>query len=102
MQYLVPYTKDFEVLCEKIKCPTDFLVLASPQDDFCPIIFGRPFLNTVNAKIDCEKDIVTVGLGDMSHDFNFLNFVDNLVIENHLVRMRLLVLLLLSCLLLIR
>ena len=31
-------------------------------------------MNTVNAKIDCEKDIVTVGLGDMSHDFNFPKF----------------------------
>ena len=31
-------------------------------------------MNTVNAKIDCEKDIVTVGLGDMSHDFNFSKF----------------------------
>ena len=51
-----------------------FLVLGSPQDDFCPIIFGRPFLNTVNAKIDSEKYIVTIGLGDMSHDFNFSKF----------------------------
>ena len=66
--------RDVEVLCGKIKYPTDFLVLASPQDNFCPIIFGRPFFNTVNAKIDCEKDIVTVGLGDMSHDFNFSKF----------------------------
>ena len=39
--------RDVEVLCGKIKYPTDFLVLGSPQDDFCPIIFGRPFLNTV-------------------------------------------------------
>ena len=39
--------RDVEVLCGKIKYPTDFLVLASPQDDFCPIIFGRPFLNTL-------------------------------------------------------
>ena len=61
-------------MCGKIKYPTDFLVLGSPQDSFCPIIFGRPFLNTVNAKIDCQKDIVTVGLGDMSHDFNFAKF----------------------------
>ena len=38
--------RDVEVLCGKIKYPTDFLVLRSPQDDFCPIIFGRPFLNT--------------------------------------------------------
>ena len=41
---------------------------------FCPIIFGRPFLNTVNARIDCEKDIVAIGLGDMSHEFNFAKF----------------------------
>ena len=39
--------------------PADFLVLGSPQDRFCPIIFGRPFLNTVNAKIDSENDVVT-------------------------------------------
>ena len=36
-----------EVLCGKVKYPTDFLVLGSPQYYFCPIIFGRPFLNTV-------------------------------------------------------
>ena len=66
--------RDVEVLCGKVKYPADFLVLGSPQDDFCPIIFGRPFLNTVNARIDCEKDIVTIGLGDMSHEFNFSKF----------------------------
>ena len=66
--------RDVEVLCGKIKYPTDFLVLGSPQDNFCPIIFARHFLNTINAKIDCEKDVVSVGLGDMSHDFNFSKF----------------------------
>ena len=66
--------RDVDVLCGKVKYPADFLVLGSPQDSFCPIIFGRPFLNIVSAKIDCEKDIVTVGLGDMSHDFNFSKF----------------------------
>ena len=59
--------RDFEVLCGKIKYPTDFLVLGSSQDDFCLIIFGRPFLNTVNAKIDCEKQTVGVSFGDESH-----------------------------------
>ena len=66
--------RDVEVLFGKVKYPANFLVLGSPQDSFCPIIFGRPFLNTVNAKIDCNKDIVSVGLGDMSHDFNFAKF----------------------------
>ena len=61
----------------KIKYPTVFLVLGSPQDDFCPIIFGRPFLNTVNAKIDCEKQTLGVSFGDESHEFNFSKFSRN-------------------------
>ena len=70
----VGIVRDVEVLCGKVKYPADFLVLGSPQDDFCPIIFGRPFLNTVNARIDCEKDNVTIGLEGMSHEFNFAKF----------------------------
>jgi hypothetical protein len=66
--------RDAEVLCGKIKYPADFLVLGSPQDDFCPIIFGKPFLNTVNAKIDCVKEIVSINFGGMSHEFNFSKF----------------------------
>jgi len=70
----VGIVRNVEVLCGIVKYPADFLVLVSPQDDFCPIIFGRPFLNIVNARIDCEKDIVTTGLGDMSHEFHFAKF----------------------------
>ena len=66
--------RDVEVLCAKMKYPTDFLVLGSPQDDFRPIIFGRPFLNTVNAKIDCHKEMVSVNFGDVSHEFNLSKF----------------------------
>ena len=58
----------------KIKYPTDFLVLGSSQDDFCPIIFGRPFLNTVNAKIDCNKETISLNFGDVIHEFNFSKF----------------------------
>ena len=70
----VGIVRDVEVLCGKVKYAADFLVLGPPQADFCPIIFGRPFFNTANAKIDCNKDIVSVGLGDMSHEFNFAKF----------------------------
>jgi hypothetical protein len=66
--------RDVEVLCGKTKYLTDFLVLGSPQDDFCPIVFGRPFLNTVNARIDCEKQTVGVSFGGDSHEFNFSKF----------------------------
>ena len=39
-----------------------------------PIIFGKPFLNTATAKINCEKNIVTVGIDGMSHESNFAKF----------------------------
>ena len=98
----VGVVRDVEVLCGKVKYPADFLVLGSSQDDFCPIIFGRPFLKIVNAKIDCKKDVVTIGLGDMSHQFIFAKFHRQPHDKEFPVRMKLLVLLLLPCLLLIR
>ncbi|KAI4981726.1 hypothetical protein ZWY2020_022218 [Hordeum vulgare] len=66
--------RDVEVLCGKTKYPADFLVFSTTQDSFCPIIFGRPFLNIVNAHIDCEKQTVTVGFEGVSHEFNFSKF----------------------------
>ena len=66
--------RDVEVLCDKIKYPTNFLVLGSPKDDFCPVIFGRPFLNTVNAKIDWIRETVSGNFGDVSHEFYFSKF----------------------------
>ena len=41
--------RDMEVLRGKIKYPVDFLVLNSAASKTCPIIFGRPFLNTCGA-----------------------------------------------------
>ena len=31
-------------------------------------------MNTASAKINCEKNIVTVGIDGMSHEFNFAKF----------------------------
>ena len=97
----VGIVRDVEVLCGKVKYPADILVLGSPRDDFCPIIFSRPFLNIINAKMDCEKQTIGVSFGDESHEFNFPSLVEIIMKKNCLVRMKLLVLLLLSCLLLI-
>ncbi|KAI4988248.1 hypothetical protein ZWY2020_029878 [Hordeum vulgare] len=71
----VGIVRDVEVLCGKTEYPAEFLVLATAQDNFCPIIYGRPFLNTVNAHIDCEKQTVTVGFESVSRVFNFSKFV---------------------------
>ena len=97
----VGIVRDVEVLCGKVKYPTDFLVLGSPQDDFCPIIFGRPFLNTVNARIDSKRMLLLLVWGICLMSLILLNFVDNPMIKNCLVKMKLSVLLLLPCLLMI-
>ena len=38
----VGIVRDVEVLCGKVKYPTDFLVLCSPQDSFCPSYLVDP------------------------------------------------------------
>src|SRR4051812_43512066 len=71
---LVGIVRDVEVLCGKVKYPTDFLVLGSVQDSFCPIIFGRSFLGTCGAIIDCKKGKLSVEFGGESYEFNFSKF----------------------------
>ncbi|KAK1684798.1 hypothetical protein QYE76_045646, partial [Lolium multiflorum] len=66
--------RDVEVLCGKIKYPADFLVLGSAASEYCPIIFGRPFLNTCGAIIDCKKEKILTKFAGESYEFNFSKF----------------------------
>ncbi|KAK1651467.1 hypothetical protein QYE76_069272 [Lolium multiflorum] len=66
--------RDVEVLCGKIKYPADFLVLGSAASDHCPIIFGRPFLNTCGAIIDCKKEKFLTRFAGEPYEFNFSKF----------------------------
>ncbi|KAK1609542.1 hypothetical protein QYE76_033215 [Lolium multiflorum] len=66
--------RDVEVLCGKIKYPADFLVLGSAASKTCPIIFGRPFLNTCGAITDCEKENIVTKFAGESYEFNFSKF----------------------------
>jgi hypothetical protein len=63
-----------EVLCSKTKYPTDFLVLGKEARKTCPIIFGRPFLNTCSVVIDCKKEKVVTKFDIESYEFNFSKF----------------------------
>jgi len=66
--------RDVEVLCGKTKYPADFLVLGSAASKTCPIIFGRPFLNTCGAVIDCKKEKIFTKFAGESYEFNFSKF----------------------------
>jgi hypothetical protein len=63
-----------EVLCSKTKYPGDFLVVGSSSSKTCPIIFGRPFLNTCGAVIDCKKEKILTKFDGESYEFNFSKF----------------------------
>jgi hypothetical protein len=69
----IDIVRDVEVLCGKIKYPIDFLVLGRATSKTCPIIFGRPFLNTCGTVIDCKEKILTNFDGE-SYEFNFSKF----------------------------
>src|SRR4051794_25940738 len=60
-----------EVLCGKTKYHVDFLVLGKAASKTCPIIFGRPFLNTFGAIIDCKKENFFTKFDADSYEFNF-------------------------------
>jgi hypothetical protein len=66
--------KDVEVLCGKTKYLADFPVLGSAASKTCPIIFGRPFLNTCGAIIDCKKEKFLTRFDGESYKFNFSKF----------------------------
>jgi hypothetical protein len=66
--------RDVEVLCGKIKYPTNFLILGTEISKTCPIIFGRPFLNTCSVVIDCKKEKVVTKFDGESYEFNFSKF----------------------------
>src|SRR5215216_4459693 len=66
--------RDVEVLCGKVKYPADFLVLNSAVSKTCPIIIGRPFLNTCGDIIDCKKEKVLNKFDGDSYEFNFSKF----------------------------
>jgi hypothetical protein len=58
----------------KTKYPTDFLVLGKEASKTCPIIFGRPFLNTCGAVIDCKKEKIFTKFNGESYEFNISKF----------------------------
>ena len=66
-----PYGKVEDVLVkvDKFIIPVDFVVLDYEEDKNCPLIFGRPFLNTVRALVDVNEGKLTLRIGDEQVEF---------------------------------
>ena len=61
-----PYgmVSDIYVILGTFTYQVDFVVMEIPEDDFCPIIFGRPFVKTVGASIDCKRGVFSLKCGE--------------------------------------
>jgi hypothetical protein len=70
----IDIVRDVEVLCSKTKYPADFLLLGSAASKTCPIIFGRPFLNTCSTVIDCKKEKILTKFDGESYELYFSKF----------------------------
>ena len=63
--------EDVPVVAANVTILTDFVILDMPKDENMSIILGRPFLNTVEAAIDCNKSKVTFHINGNEHTVHF-------------------------------
>jgi len=74
--YPLGVIEDVLVKIDSFVIPCDFYIFDMEHDSCAssnstPILFGRPFLKTVNTKIDCGKDSLSMEVGDEKIEFNF-------------------------------
>jgi len=74
--YPLGVIEDVLVKIDSLFIPCDFYILDMEQDscdssNSTPILFGRPFLKTINTKIHCGKDTLSMEVGDEKLEFNF-------------------------------
>lgn len=74
--YPLGVIEDILVKIGSLVIPCDFYIV-DMEHDSCDssnnifILFGRPFLKTVNTKIDCGNDTLSMEVGDEKIEFNF-------------------------------
>jgi hypothetical protein len=74
--YPLGVIEDVLVKIDSLVISCDFYILDVERDSCdssnnTPILFGRPFLKTVNMKIDCGKDTLSMKVRDEKIEFNF-------------------------------
>ena len=67
--------EDVLVKVNKFLFSTDFVKLDFEADKQCPIILGRPFLNTARALIDVYKGKLTLRVGSERIEFVMSNLI---------------------------
>ncbi|GJR30716.1 reverse transcriptase domain-containing protein [Tanacetum coccineum] len=74
--------KNVLVWINKFVFPVDFIVLDMPEDIKTPLILGRPFLSTAQAKINVFKRKITLRVGDDKVVFKKARLIGEALILN--------------------
>ena len=72
--YPLGVIEDVLIKIDSLFIPCDFYILdmeCDSSNNNTLILFGRPFLKTVNTKINCGKDTLSMNVGDEVIEFNF-------------------------------
>jgi hypothetical protein len=73
--------KDVHITIRPYTYIIDFVVIDMPIDSHFPIIFGRTFLNTAGANIDCRKETISLKFGEEVISFHFSKFTHKPIVE---------------------
>ncbi|RVW78126.1 hypothetical protein CK203_049685 [Vitis vinifera] len=73
--------EDVLVQVDKFYYPVDFVVLDTDstvkEENYVPIILGRPFLATSNAIINCRNGVMQLTFGNMTLELNIFHFLED-------------------------
>ena len=73
--------EDVLVTVGKFVFPVDFIILDMEADSQVPLLLGRPFLATGAARIDMQKGVLTLRVGEEVAAFNLIKGMKNIDID---------------------
>ena len=73
--------EDVLVTVGKFVFPVDFIILDMEADSQVPLLLGRPFLATRAARIDMQKGVLTLRVGEEVATFNLIKGMKNIDID---------------------
>ncbi|GKA99035.1 hypothetical protein Tco_0826972 [Tanacetum coccineum] len=88
VKYPKGIAKNMLVGIGKFVFPVDFISLDMPKDVKVPLIFGRPFLSSVHAKIDVFKRKITLRVGEEKVIFKSIKPASSLIKRVYMLSLR--------------
>nr|GEU93622.1 hypothetical protein [Tanacetum cinerariifolium] len=88
VKYPKGIAKNVLVRIGKFIFPVDFIILDMPEDIKVPLILGRPFMSTTQAKIDVYKRKITLRVGEEKVVFTSIEPASSLIKRVYMLSLR--------------